>query len=148
MKKAITGRKEEQQHIIVTENNLFKGFTSEDVRNYDQKLSGKLGSGVAWKYSRCGRFLAGKFAAPSAVAVKLAGFFWSQFQTPSEVKPLNKLFSVTIMSCCSSVSSCCFFPSVSFNHNSQRRHLQLYIPMRFRVLFASLILLGSLLVCL
>ena len=38
---------EKQQYVIVTENNLFKGFTAEDVRNYDQKLSGKLDSGVA-----------------------------------------------------------------------------------------------------
>ena len=28
---------EKQQHVIVTENNLFKGFTTEGVRNYDQK---------------------------------------------------------------------------------------------------------------
>ena len=28
---------EKQEHVIVTENNLFKGFTTEDVRNYDQK---------------------------------------------------------------------------------------------------------------
>ena len=28
---------EKQQHIIASENNLFKGFTTEDVQNYDQK---------------------------------------------------------------------------------------------------------------
>ena len=28
---------EKQQHVIVTENNLFKGFSIEGVRNYDQK---------------------------------------------------------------------------------------------------------------
>ena len=28
---------DKQQHIIITENNLFKGFTTEGVRNYDQK---------------------------------------------------------------------------------------------------------------
>ena len=28
---------EKQQHIILTENNLFKGFTTEDVQNYDQE---------------------------------------------------------------------------------------------------------------
>ena len=28
---------EKQQHVIVTENNLFKGFTTEGVQNYDQK---------------------------------------------------------------------------------------------------------------
>ena len=28
---------EEQKHVIVTENNIFKGFTIEDIRNYDQK---------------------------------------------------------------------------------------------------------------
>ena len=28
---------EKQQHVIVTENNLFKGFTTEGVRNYNQK---------------------------------------------------------------------------------------------------------------
>ena len=39
---------EKHQHVIVTENNLFKGFTTEDVQNYDQKYSGKLDSGIAW----------------------------------------------------------------------------------------------------
>ena len=29
--------REKMQHVIVTENNLFKGFTTEGVRNYDQK---------------------------------------------------------------------------------------------------------------
>ena len=28
---------EKQLHVIVTEKNLFKGFTTERVRNYDQK---------------------------------------------------------------------------------------------------------------
>ena len=28
---------EKQQQVIETENNLFKGFTTEGVRNYDQK---------------------------------------------------------------------------------------------------------------
>ena len=64
---------EKQQHVIVTENNLFKGFTTEGVRNYDQKYSGKLDSGIAWNSSRCGRFLAGRSAAPSTIAVKLTG---------------------------------------------------------------------------
>ena len=63
---------EKQQHIIVTENNVFKGFTTEGVRNYDQKFSGNLDSVVAWNSSRCGRFLDIRFAAPSTVSVKLA----------------------------------------------------------------------------
>ena len=29
--------KEKQQHIIMAENNLFKGFTTEGVRNYEKK---------------------------------------------------------------------------------------------------------------
>ena len=66
---------EKQQHVIVTENNLFKGFTTQGVRNYDQKYSGKLDSGVAWNYSCCGRFFDSRFAAPSTVTVKLAGLF-------------------------------------------------------------------------
>ena len=42
MVKRIRGKKqqeetEKQQHIIATENNLFKGFTTKDVQNYDQK---------------------------------------------------------------------------------------------------------------
>ena len=57
----------------MTENNFFKGFDTEDVRNYDQKLSGKLDSGVAWNSSRCGRFLDGRSTEPSTVAVKLSG---------------------------------------------------------------------------
>ena len=28
---------DKQQHVIVTENNLFKGFTTKGIRNYDQK---------------------------------------------------------------------------------------------------------------
>ena len=43
---------EKKQHVIVTENNLFKSFTKEDVQNYDQKQSGNLDSGVAWNSSR------------------------------------------------------------------------------------------------
>ena len=39
---------EKQQHVTMAENNLFKGFTTESARNYDQKQSGKLDSGVAW----------------------------------------------------------------------------------------------------
>ena len=29
---------EKQPHVIVTENNLFKGFTAKDVRNQDKKV--------------------------------------------------------------------------------------------------------------
>ena len=29
---------EKQKYVIVTENNLLKGFTTEDVGNYDQKV--------------------------------------------------------------------------------------------------------------
>ena len=64
---------EKQQHVIVTENNLFKGFTTECVRNYDQKYFGKFDCGVAWNSSRCGRFQAGSSTAPSTVVVKLVG---------------------------------------------------------------------------
>ena len=28
---------EKHQHVIVTENNLFKGFTTKGIRNYDRK---------------------------------------------------------------------------------------------------------------
>ena len=66
---------EKQQHVIVTENNLFKGFTTEGVRNYDQKYSGKLDSGFSWNCSRCGRFIDSRFGTPSTVTVKLAGLF-------------------------------------------------------------------------
>ena len=60
---------ENQQHIIVIENNLFKGFRTEGVQNCYQKESGKLDSGVAWNSSRYGSFLAGRSAAPSTVNV-------------------------------------------------------------------------------
>ena len=36
----------------MTENNLLKGFSTEGFRNYDQKYSGKLDSGVEWNSSR------------------------------------------------------------------------------------------------
>ena len=29
--------REKHQHVITTENNLFKGFITESVQNYDQK---------------------------------------------------------------------------------------------------------------
>ena len=70
---------EKQQHVIVTEKKIFKGFTTEDVRNYDQKQSGKLDCGIAWNSSRCERFLAGRSAALSIVAVKIV------FQQPSRI---------------------------------------------------------------
>ena len=66
---------EKQQHVIVTENNLLKGFSTEAVRNYDQKYSGKLDSGVAWNSKCSGRLLDGRIAMPSTVIVKLAGLF-------------------------------------------------------------------------
>ena len=40
-----------QHHVFKTGNSLFKGFTTECVRNYDLKLFGKLDSGVAWNFS-------------------------------------------------------------------------------------------------
>ena len=39
----------------------------------------------------------------------LPDYFWSKFRTSSVVKPLNKLFSAAITSCCFSVPFCCFF---------------------------------------
>ena len=59
--------------VIVTENNLFKGFTTESARIYAQKQSGNLDRGVAWNSSNCGRIQAGKSTAPFTVAVKLPG---------------------------------------------------------------------------
>ena len=49
--------REKQQHVIATENNLLKGFTTEGVQNYDQKQSGKFDNGVTWNSLRCERFL-------------------------------------------------------------------------------------------
>ena len=60
-------------------------------------------SGVEWNSSRWGRYLSIRSAVPSTVAVKLVGLL-------SVVKPLNKLFSVTIACFCFSISFCCFFP--------------------------------------
>ena len=64
---------EKQQHVIVTEYNLFKDLTTKGVRNNDQKKSDELDSGVYRNSSRCGGFLAGRSAASSTVAVKVAG---------------------------------------------------------------------------
>ena len=44
---------EKQQYDTASENHLFKGFTTEGCRNFDQKYFGKLDSGVAWNSSRC-----------------------------------------------------------------------------------------------
>ena len=78
--KRSTGKKQQeeitkQENVIVTENNLFKGYTTEGVRNYYQKYSGKLDNSVTWNSSHCGKFLVGRFEAPSTIAVKLAGLF-------------------------------------------------------------------------
>ena len=42
LKEAKKKETEKQQHVIVTESNLFKGFTTKSVRNYDQKYFGKI----------------------------------------------------------------------------------------------------------
>ena len=42
---------QKQQHVIMTENNLFKGYTTKDVLNYDRKESSKLDNNGRW---RCG----------------------------------------------------------------------------------------------
>ena len=81
MVKRNRGKKQQEetakhQHIIITENNLFKDFTTEGVRNYDQKSSDKLDSSVAWNSSRCGRFFSGRFTVPSTIAVKVAELFF------------------------------------------------------------------------
>ena len=75
---------EKQQYVIVTENKLFKGYTTKGVRNYDQKLSGKLDSGVALNSSGCGRFQAGKFATPPTVAIVYK--LYSNVEIPSTIQ--------------------------------------------------------------
>ena len=60
-----TGNRETAAHYC--DRKQFKGFTKERVRNYDQRKFGKLNNGVAWNSSLCGRFLAGRSAAPSTV---------------------------------------------------------------------------------
>ena len=35
---------EKQQHVIVAENKLFKSFTTEGIRNYDQKIRSSAAS--------------------------------------------------------------------------------------------------------
>ena len=37
------------QHVIMTENNLFKGYTTKDVLNYDRKQSSKLDNDGRWR---------------------------------------------------------------------------------------------------
>ena len=82
---------EKQQQVIVTENNLFNGFTS-GVRNYDQEQSGKLDRGVAWNSSPCGRFLDGRFATPSTVTVKLAGLRFTIIKNIGITQEYNVFF--------------------------------------------------------
>ena len=113
---------EKQQHIIVTENNLFKGFTAEGIRNYNQKQSGKLDSFVVWNSSRCARFLNDRFATSSTVTVKLAGLFSVVISNNFCIKTSNQ-----IVFCHNNVLLLlCFFLllffSTSFYHNSRRRH--------------------------
>ena len=38
-----------QQHVIATENNLFKGYTTKEVLNYHRKQSRKLDSDGRWR---------------------------------------------------------------------------------------------------
>ena len=49
---------EKQQHVIVTENNLFKGFSTKDVRNYYRKQSGQLDNDGRWRCGSTGEDLA------------------------------------------------------------------------------------------
>ena len=65
----------------LTENNLFRGFTTESVPNYDQKQTGKLDIYVAWNSSSCGRFLAGRSAASSTVTFTLGLILVAIFNT-------------------------------------------------------------------
>ena len=119
----------EKQHVIMTGNHLFKGFTTEGVRNNDQKKSGKRVISVAWNSLRCGRFLAGRAAAPCTVTVKLAGLL------PVVISNTycSKTFKLIVF-CQNNVLLflsffLLLFSPTSFNNNSQRRHFQRYISM-------------------
>ena len=46
---------EKKQHVIVTENKLFKGFTAKDERNYYQKLSGKFEKEGRYRFRSAGQ---------------------------------------------------------------------------------------------
>ena len=47
--KNATGRNEKRQHVVGTENSLFKGFTTKGIRSYNQKYSTKLDSDFRWR---------------------------------------------------------------------------------------------------
>ena len=64
---------EKHQHAILAENNLCKGFTTDGVWNYDQRLSGNVDSGVSWNSSSWEKFLNGRTAVPFTVTIKLSG---------------------------------------------------------------------------
>ena len=66
---------EKQQHVIVTENNLFKGFTTEGDRNYDQKWSGKLDSEGRWRCKFTGLESSTARGIPCDATIKFAGLF-------------------------------------------------------------------------
>ena len=120
---------EKQQHVIVTENHLFKNFTAECIRNYDQKQFCKLDSYIAWNFSRCRRFLAGRSAALFTVTVKLVGLLFVVISYTF----CSKTFKQNVFCHNKMLLFLCFFislfSSASFKHNLQRRHFRRYIPM-------------------
>ena len=83
-----------------------------------KSILAKPESGVIWNSSRCGRFLAGRFATPSTVTVKIAGLL-PMVISNTFCTPLNKLFSIPITCCGFSVSFCCLCPQLLLNITSR-----------------------------
>ena len=66
---------EKQQHFIMTENNLLKGFTTKDVWNYDRKWSIKLDSEGRWPCGSTIQESSTYWGIPLDAAIKLAVLF-------------------------------------------------------------------------
>ena len=92
----------------MTENSLFKGFTTKSVRNYDQKQSGKFGSYGRWRCGSTGHESYTAWGIPWDATVKLTRLLLVVISNTFCSKTF-KLFCVTLTYCCFSVSSCCFF---------------------------------------
>ena len=120
---------EEQQHVIETENNLFKRFTTKGIPNYDRKSSGKLGSDCRWRCQSTGKESSTAWGIPCDATVKLAELLLVVISNSF----CSKTFKWSVFCCNNVVLFLSFvlllFPSASFNQKSQRRHFQRYIPM-------------------
>ena len=81
---------EKQQHVVATEINLFKSFTTNGVQNYDRYYSGKLDSDGRCCSSSIKKKSSTAWGIPCDATIKLAGLFLGVISNPICIKILIK----------------------------------------------------------